>query len=138
MAVGGVAITPRPPNFLNVGFKAPRKVVVYDGPHVGLVQPHPKRYRGNDNPQTTRHELVLHPFPHGCTQSCMVAFSEVDFGRLPGCLSSSLSSGCNRVASRLEVSADHLCHALGLLLACAVYNDGATVNERVRLKQLQQ
>ena len=140
MAVGGVAIPPCPTNFLNIGLKAPWQVVVYDGPHVGLIQPHSKCYCGNDNPQPTRHELVLHPFPHGSTQPCMVAFSEVNFccilGHPPPCPSP--ASGRIKVVGRLDASADHLCHTFCLLLACAIDNDGVAVNERARLKQLQQ
>ena len=137
MAVGWVAITPRPPNFLDIRLKAPWQVVVNDSPHVRLIQPHSKCYRGNDNPQPTGHELVLHPFPHGGTQARMVAFGEVDFGCLLGLPPSSRSGGWNKV-STLEASADHLCHTLCLLLACAVDNDGGTVDERTRLKQLKQ
>ena len=59
-AVGWLPVTPGPPGLLVVGLEGARHRVVDDQAHVGLVDPHAKRARGDDGAERLVHEGVLH------------------------------------------------------------------------------
>jgi len=70
-----LTITSSPADLLYVRLDVFRHVKMNNAAYVGLVETHAKRYRGDDDTQLARHEVLLDVLPCNARQPGVVALS---------------------------------------------------------------